>query len=274
MKLIQALLGLYLLACCVECQYRRLVRTNSGPGFRRRVKKVKIFPNLERNQHQHQQLERDKTVQTEAPSERLLNPFSLFNLVRFPNTACTTDRGSDGVCYTTSECRRRGGEAAGSCAGGFGTCCTFASECNTETSQNGTVFSSPSSLSSVCSLMIKPMHDNICQIRLDLESFVLADPDISGVCRTDYMQVTGGVANSGGIPTVCGSNSGQHLIYSAIPNFPARLSVVVDNQVAFSRQWRIRITQYTCDSVERAPEGCLQYLTGISGKWEDNSMTD
>ena len=162
--------------------------------------------------------------------------------------------------------RRRGGEAAGSCAGGFGTCCTFASECNTETSQNGTVFASPASLSSVCSLMIKPMHDNICQIRLDLENFVLADPDISGVCRTDYMQVTGGVANSGGIPTICGSNSGQHLIYSAIPNFPARLSVVVDNQVAYSRQWKIRITQYTCDSVDRAPEGCLQYITGISGQ--------
>ena len=48
---------------------------------------------------------------------------------------------------------------------------------------------------------------------------------------TDYMQVTGGVANSGGVPTICGANSGQHLIYSAIPNFPARLSVVVDNQV-------------------------------------------
>ena len=89
MKLIQALLGLLILVCCVESQYRRVIRTNSGPGFRRRVKKVKIFPNIERPQ----QPERDKTVQTEAASERLLNPFSLFNLVRFPNTACTTDRG-------------------------------------------------------------------------------------------------------------------------------------------------------------------------------------
>ena len=122
--------------------------------------------------------------------------------------------------------------------------------------------------------MIKPMHDNICQIRLDLENFMLADPDISGVCRTDYMQVTGGVANSGGIPTICGDNSGQHLIYSAIPNFPARLSVVVDNQVALSRQWKIRITQYTCDSVERAPEGCLQYITGISGQSHLSTVTE
>lgn len=29
--------------------------------------------------------------------------------------------------------------------------------------------------------------------------------------------------------------------------------------------WRIRITQHTCDAPESAPEGCLQYLTGISG---------
>ena len=62
------------------------------------------------------------------------------------------------------------------------------SDCNTETSQNGTVFSSPDSMTTVCSLMIKPMNDNICQIKLQLEDFVLADPDISGVCRTDYMQ--------------------------------------------------------------------------------------
>ena len=93
------------------------------------------------------------------------------------------------MCYTNSECRSRGGEPAGGCAGGFGVCCMLQSDCNTETSQNGTVFSSPDVMSTVCSLMIKPMNDNICQIRLELENFVLADPDISGVCRTDYMQV-------------------------------------------------------------------------------------
>ena len=95
MKLnLQAFLGLLLLVCCVESQYRRLVRTKSGPGLRRRVKKVKIFPTTEK----HQQQVTSNTVHSEAASERLLNPFSLFNLVRFPNTACTTDRGED--CLT------------------------------------------------------------------------------------------------------------------------------------------------------------------------------
>ena len=45
-----------------------------------------------------------------------------------------------------------------------------------------------------------------------------------------------------------------------------RLSVVVDNQVAYNRKWKIRITQHSCESPEAAPEGCLQYLTGISGR--------
>ena len=63
------------------------------------------------------------------------------------------------------------------------------SECNSETSENGTYFTNPMSLSSVCSLMIRPMADDICQVRLDLETFNLVDPDVTGNCRTDYMQV-------------------------------------------------------------------------------------
>ena len=46
-----------------------------------------------------------------------------------------------------------------------------------------------------------------------------------------FLQVTGGVANSGQVPTLCGTLTGQHIIYSAIPSFPARLSVVVDTLV-------------------------------------------
>ena len=47
--------------------------------------------------------------------------------------------------------------------------------------------------------------------------------------------MTGGVSQSGKVPTICGSNSGQHIIYSAISNFPARLSVVVDTQTSTVR---------------------------------------
>ena len=49
-------------------------------------------------------------------SGRFLNPFSLFHLVQFPNTECVTGAGSQGTCYTSSECANRGGTADGSCA--------------------------------------------------------------------------------------------------------------------------------------------------------------
>ena len=32
-----------------------------------------------------------------------------------------------------------------------------------------------------------------CQVRLNFEEVELLDPDATGACRTDYMQVTGGV---------------------------------------------------------------------------------
>ena len=47
-----------------------------------------------------------------------------------------------------------------------------------------------------------------------------------------FCQLSGGISNSGQMPTICGTNNGQHVIYSAIPSFPARLSVVVDTMVS------------------------------------------
>ena len=92
---------------------------------------------------------------------------NVFNIIQFPNSGCnSTITNVYGVCYTTAECVRLSGTSSGTCASGFGVCCTFANDCNTETSQNGTYFSNPISLSSVCSLMIRTMDESICQVRL------------------------------------------------------------------------------------------------------------
>ncbi len=40
--------------------------------------------------------------------------------------------------------------------------------------------------------------------------------------------MTGGTSYAGFVPSLCGTNDGQHVVYSAVPNLPARLSVVVD----------------------------------------------
>ena len=56
------------------------------------------------------------------------------------------------------------------------------------------------------------------------------------------MQVTGGVTGAA-VPTLCGSLDDQHLIYTPITNFPARLSIVTDNSATTSsnRSWRIKV---------------------------------
>ena len=50
--------------------------------------------------------------------------FPVFQLIRFPNQPCNTGGSKNGTCYTSEECSSRGGSSIGSCASGFGVCCT------------------------------------------------------------------------------------------------------------------------------------------------------
>ena len=95
---------------------------------------------------------------------RFLNPFSLFSIVQFPNTECTTASDDFGTCFTASEWTSKGGEANGRCAAGFGTCCKFSYTCGASAQQNGSYFVSPSAIPTECSLNISPLNDNICQV--------------------------------------------------------------------------------------------------------------
>ena len=127
-------------------------------------KKIKIVPKTETIKAEP--LRRIPNEEDDGRKAKFLNPFSLFNVVQFPNTECTTASGQMGTCFTASECAAKGGEADGGCASGFGTCCSFSTTCDTTTGQNGTYFSSPATIPSVCSLMITPLNDNICQVKI------------------------------------------------------------------------------------------------------------
>ena len=76
-------------------QVRRVVRRYNtgyggyGGGGYKRVKRVKVVPSSSEDPAPSPA----PAQETEPAAERLLNPFSLFNLVRFPNTACTTTNG-------------------------------------------------------------------------------------------------------------------------------------------------------------------------------------
>ena len=56
-------------------------------------------------------------------SKRKGKILNLFSIVRFPNSVCAGDA-LNGTCYAAEECSSRGGVQSGTCASGYGVCCT------------------------------------------------------------------------------------------------------------------------------------------------------
>lgn len=49
----------------------------------------------------------------------------MMNLLRYQNTACHNDQDESGTCLADAECSRRAGISIGTCANGYGSCCSF-----------------------------------------------------------------------------------------------------------------------------------------------------
>merc|ERR1719273_2976588 len=77
----------------------------------------------------------DTAVEAAEPgADREGKLFSIFEIVKFNNDACTAIDGNMGTCYTASECTANGGEERGNCASGFGVCCiAVVDPCNSNT---------------------------------------------------------------------------------------------------------------------------------------------
>jgi len=204
-------------------------------------------------------------------SEKSGKVLNVFNVVTFPNDECTSSFGTTGVCYTQSECTSFGGTASGTCASGFGVCCLFSAKCGASTQLNNTYFESTDSDSSPCSLTVCRATDQICQIRMDFDTFDIDQPsntllplDGSASARTQC-QSSRFIASTdaGSAPTLCGTNTGYHMIVEASATC---------NSLAFywgsdstTRTWKIKVSQIPCSVVWKAPEGCTQWFTGASG---------
>jgi len=215
------------------------------------------------------------------PSKRAL---SVFSVVKFPNSACTSSTsGRNGTCYTSSECTANSGTSSGSCASSFGVCCIFEKSCDgASVSQNTTYFTSSSrALGESCKLTICKTSADVCQLRLDFETFVLNDPVTAstvtvgpatnaagtanslGDCNTDQFSVTAPGGKSP--PVICGTNSGQHMYVHASPQCNVLNANFGSSSTATSSAFTIKITQVLCSSKLKAPQGCLQYFTGTTG---------
>ncbi len=134
--------------------------------------------------------------------------------------------------------------------------------------------------------------ENVCQLRLDFDQFTITGPSTSTVsigttlfgqitnaaagkkvttssqCLTDTFSVSS--PSGGAPPTICGINTGQHMYVDSHPEDCNDLTLQlgqngVGTGVAM-RQWSIKITQYTCDFNNLAPDGCTQYYFGSSSQ--------
>jgi len=211
---------------------------------------------------------------------------SMFNIVRFPNDAC--DGGSrNGTCYTKEECSDKGGTEDGSCAQGYGVCCTFIVNCGASVSENNTFFESEGEEKSHCSIQVCKASSSIVQLRLDFVDFAITGPDTSTTsiafttagniataagqtsnlasrCTTDIFSVS----NPGGPspPQICGNNIDQHM-YVDMGSDCTDLTFQLGS-ASVSPKWKIRVTQYEVTYDNLAPFGCTQYF------WAQDSDSD
>ena len=154
----------------------------------------------------------------------------MFSVIKFPNDVCTGQNGLNGTCYTSEECTAKGGSASGTCASGFGVCCTFSLTCGSSSSENNTYFDQTTFTtwnggSSPCSYRICPLA-NVCRIRLDLTTFDISGPITKtdtadtdqgiGKCTLESMTITSPGMKSP--PEICGVNSGQHMYLDVTDN--------------------------------------------------------
>merc|ERR1719189_2397414 len=221
--------------------------------------------------------------------------FSIFNVVTFKNEACVANAANDlkGTCYTKEECEEKGGTASGGCASGFGACCLFAvDECGGTAKENCTYIRNadwPNALTGApenerCDFTVEKCKEEVCSLRLDFETFNIqagnpataASQDGVAACRDTFtVELTN---NDVAIPVICGLNSDQHIFVEIGSDTSAQVRFTFED-VAATRQFEIKVTQYQCKDVGTLvpPGGCLQWHTGTSGQlttfnWASNAQ--
>lgn len=217
--------------------------------------------------------------------------FSLFSVIRFPNTVCTGST-SNGTCYTAEECAGKSGTNDGSCAQGFGVCCKISLSCGGSSSENNTYLTKSSFTSTTtnpCIYKICQCSTSVCRVRLDFMTMDIAPPlsdptgavaktvstpatatDFAaltyGQCLVDAFTVGGVNSGSAQIPTICGINTGQHMYVDISSSQCLRLAYTIGSSSTYSRSWDMRVTQFACGEDDTGgPPDCLQWHTGTTG---------
>merc|ERR1711936_406603 len=233
-------------------------------------------------------------ISSEVQNERE-SKLSVFQVVKFSNSIC---KGSsrNGTCYTAAECENIGGTKDGTCADGFGVCCIVILTTSGSSSVNntyiykasGTTYTTGDHKYTIC-----PCSDNICRIRLDLNTFTIASPNTGfgsryangdaatypigtaqaiGDCWTDTFFVNSPYGRS--TPVICGVNSGQHIYVDTADSECVDVHYGIGGGTSATRELDIRVSQFACGDEMGGPAGCLQYYTSSAGKIRSFNFPD
>lgn len=95
-----------------------------------------------------------------------------------------------------------------------------------------------------CSYSVKRCNSNICQLRIDMLDFQIAQPSGNGYCNVDYMDISGG---SSKVFRICGENTGQHIYVDFNEDAPIIIRFFTSSNSIFNRRWYLRMSQINCD---------------------------
>jgi|ERR1712037_157077 len=214
--------------------------------------------------------------------ERAGKAFSLFSIVQFPNQQCTGASSSTtyGTCYTSSECSAKGGSADGNCAAGFGVCCViYTTTCGTAISTNTTYIRNPgypssytASSAGTCTFTFNKVSDDICQLRLDFQTFTgFVTATTVGAC-SDKLAMAGQTGVDP--PSICGTNTGYHMYteFGAASTDSITMTLTYTSTgLTTSKTFNMLARQISCTSSYKAPTDCTQYFTGVAGNVQSYS---
>ncbi|XP_001849904.2 uncharacterized protein LOC6040518 [Culex quinquefasciatus] len=200
---------------------------------------------------------------------RSARQWPFWSVGRIANLPCQSSNGLTGTCQIRGECDANGGIAYGTCSTltTQSVCCVFVGTCGGSSSQNVTYFRNsgypaPYNGGGTCSFSVVPQDNTICQLRIDFTAFSLAQPTGDGVCSVDNMQVLYGGTR---LTSMCGDNNGQHVYIPFSGTSAISVQVSTTPSTSFNRVWNLKLTQIPCTSQFKAPPGCLQYYSGITG---------
>jgi hypothetical protein len=221
---------------------------------------------------------------SEDANDRNEKLISTFQIVRFPNDVCIGSNSRNGTCYTSAECSDKSGTSSGSCADGFGVCCTFViTACGSTSSENNTYWTQPSAgitrgTDYTCGLTVCPVSDDICTLRLDFTTFIISGPNTLSIKtrRSKFghpsadLTDTDGALQGNGMTTNCQYDTFTAQGASASSNPPEVCGVLTASHMYVEADVdRCNLLQFTFGDYVSTAATVLRGITAlVTGTWD------